>query len=117
MRSDALPTLFLLAALPLVMANRPAAFFLAGDSTTAAQSSAGGGWGVGFLKTLTGDAIGADLGYNGATTASFVAGGAWANVIDAVTRNRKRYQPYVTIQVCNLQPNDQQITLRWLIQK
>lgn len=107
MRSDALRYLFLVAVLPLVMAKKPAAFFLAGDSTTAAQSSAGGGWGVGFLKTLTGDAIGTDLGYNGATTVSFVAGGAWANVIDAVTRNKERYQPYVTIQVCNIQLNDQ----------
>ncbi|PCG91466.1 Esterase, SGNH hydrolase-type, subgroup [Penicillium occitanis (nom. inval.)] len=89
------------------MANKPAAFFLAGDSTTAAQSSGGGGWGVGFLKTLTGGAIGTDLGYNGATTASFVAGGAWANVIDAVTRNKERYQPYVTIQFGH---NDQKNT-------
>ena len=101
-------TPLLIVALPLAMANKPAAFFLAGDSTTAAQSSGGGGWGVGFLKTLTGGAIGTDLGYNGATTASFVAGGAWVNVIDAVTRNKERYQPYVTIQVRITQLNDQQ---------
>jgi hypothetical protein len=103
MRPVTLQSFSLVAALPLAMANKPAAFFLAGDSTTAAQSSGGGGWGVGFLKTLTGDAIGTDLGYNGATTASFVAGGAWANVIDAVTRNKERFQPYVTIQVSSTQ--------------
>lgn len=78
---------------------KPAAFFLAGDSTTAAQSSGGGGWGVGFLKTLTAGAIGADFGYNGDTTATFVSGGAWANVIEAVTRSSSSYEAYVTIQV------------------
>ncbi|KAF4630277.1 hypothetical protein G7Y89_g7868 [Cudoniella acicularis] len=97
--------------------NKPAAFYLAGDSTTAAQSAGGGGtlalppsfllrkhpnlkpgWGVGFLKTLVNGAIGTDLGYNGATTESFVAGGAWANVIDAVNRAKVDYTPYVTIQ-------------------
>lgn len=78
---------------------KPAAFYLAGDSTTAAQSDAGGGWGVGFLKTIRNEAIGTDLGYNGATTVSFVSGGAWANVIDAVNRSKLRYDPYVTIQV------------------
>lgn len=45
-------------------------------------------------------AIGTDLGYNGATTVSYVAGGQWANVIDAVGRaNKTGYTPYVTIQV------------------
>ncbi|OKL55515.1 hypothetical protein UA08_09201 [Talaromyces atroroseus] len=80
------------------MARKPAAFYLAGDSTTAAQSSDGGGWGVGFLKTLARGAIGTDLGYNGDTTASFVSGGAWANVIDAVSRSKAEFEPYVTIQ-------------------
>lgn len=78
---------------------KPAAFYLAGDSTTAAQSDEGGGWGVGFLKTLQNKAIGTDLGYNGATTVSFVYGGAWANVIDAVNRSKESFNPYVTIQV------------------
>jgi hypothetical protein len=78
---------------------RLAAFYLAGDSTTAAQSDEGGGWGVGFLKTLQNGAIGTDLGYNGATTVSFVYGGAWANVIDAVNRSKEAFDPYVTIQV------------------
>ncbi|KAH8807647.1 SGNH hydrolase-type esterase domain-containing protein [Xylogone sp. PMI_703] len=85
----------------------PPAFYLAGDSTTAAQSDAGGGWGVGFLKTLTNKAIGTDLGYNGATTVSFVHGGAWANVIDAVTRSKGSYDPYVTIQFGH---NDQKVS-------
>lgn len=79
-------------------AKKPAAFYLAGDSTTAAQSNGGGGWGVGFLKTLTNGAIGTDLGYNGDTTVSYVGGGDWANVIDAVTRAKADYTPYVTIQ-------------------
>lgn len=82
--------------------TKPVAFYLAGDSTTAAQSDEGGGWGVGFLKTLTNGGIGTDLGYNGATTVSFVYGGAWANVIDAVNRSKEAYDPYVTIQVCTL---------------
>ncbi|KAJ5758496.1 SGNH hydrolase [Penicillium odoratum] len=93
-------------ALP-ALATKPAAFYLAGDSTTAAQSSDGGGWGVGFLKTLAHGAIGTDLGYNGDTTASFVSGGAWANVIDVVTRSVSHFQPYVTIQFGH---NDQKTT-------
>lgn len=92
----------LLATVSPTMATKPAAFYLAGDSTTAAQSDAGGGWGVGFLKTLAHGAIGVDLGYNGDTTVSFVHGGAWANVIDAVTRSKASFQPYVTIQVSRI---------------
>lgn len=86
-------------AIPTVRSQKTPAFFLAGDSTTAAQNPAGGGWGVGFLKTLTNRAIGVDLGYDGDTTASFVEQGAWANVIDAVTRTKEYYDTYVTIQV------------------
>ncbi|RAK81566.1 SGNH hydrolase [Aspergillus fijiensis CBS 313.89] len=105
-------TLALLASVAPALATKPAAFYLAGDSTTAAQSSGGGGWGVGFLATLTDGAIGTDLGYNGDTTASFVAGGAWANVIDAVTRSKVSYQPYVTIQFGhNDQKNTSGVTL------
>ncbi|PMD17793.1 carbohydrate esterase family 12 protein [Hyaloscypha hepaticicola] len=48
--------------------KRPAAFYLAGDSTTAVQSSGGG------------------------------AGGDWAKVIDAVKNSISAYTPYVTIQ-------------------
>tara|TARA_R110002060_G_scaffold28552_4_gene38663 strand:- start:268 stop:645 length:378 start_codon:yes stop_codon:yes gene_type:complete len=75
---------------------KPPAFFLAGDSTTAS----GGGWGNGFLTTLTGGAIGTNFGHNGATTESFVSGGDWANVIAAVKKKKGAYSPYVTIQVC-----------------
>jgi hypothetical protein len=82
--------------------TKPVAFYLAGDSTTAAQSDEGGGWGVGFLKTIQNGAIGTDLGYNGATTVSFVYGGAWANVIDAVNRSKEAFDPYVTIQVSRM---------------
>lgn len=78
---------------------KPAAFYLAGDSTTATQTLNGGGWGAGFLKSLRNGAIGVNMGYNGATTESFVEGGAWANVIDAVSRSREMFSPYVTIQV------------------
>ncbi|CZR65678.1 related to acetylesterase [Phialocephala subalpina] len=87
--------------------KKPAAFFLAGDSTTAAQSNSGGGWGIGFLKTLVNGAIGTDLGYNGATTVSYVAGGAWADVIDSVSRSKASFTPYVTIQFGH---NDQKPT-------
>ncbi|KAJ6008388.1 SGNH hydrolase [Penicillium herquei] len=99
-------TVFLATVSP-TLAAKPAAFYLAGDSTTAAQSSGGGGWGVGFLETLANGAIGVDLGYNGDTTATFVSGGAWANVIDAVTRSKASFQPYVTIQFGH---NDQKST-------
>jgi lysophospholipase L1-like esterase len=82
---------------------KPAAFFLAGDSTTAVQllsnDSKGGGWGTGFIKTLTNGAIGKNFGHNGATTASFVAGGDWAHVINAVKAAKDNYTSYVTIQV------------------
>ena len=54
---------------------------------------------MGFLKTLTDGAIGTDAGYDGDTTVSFVASGAWENIIDAVNRTKEYYEPYVTIQV------------------
>ncbi len=102
--------------------KKPAAFYLAGDSTTAVQSSGGGGkshtrlwpyvfntgpvkkltnsgWGTGFLKTLTNGANGSNFGHDGATTVSFVVGGDWARVIDAVKKSLSAYTPYVTIQV------------------
>ncbi|KAH6678733.1 carbohydrate esterase family 12 protein [Halenospora varia] len=78
--------------------KKPAAFYLAGDSTTAAQSAGGGGWGIGFLKTLVNGAIGTDFGHNGATTVSFVAGADWPSVLDAVSRSKADFVPYVTIQ-------------------
>lgn len=79
--------------------KRAPAIYLAGDSTTSSQSRYGGGWGPGFLDCLGGGAIGANLAYNGATTESFVGGGAWANVIDAVRRSAPTYQTYAMIQV------------------
>ncbi|PYH76789.1 SGNH hydrolase [Aspergillus uvarum CBS 121591] len=80
-------TLALLTCVAPGMAAKPAAFYLAGDSTTAAQSFRGGRWGVGFLATLTDGAIGTDLG-------------------------KISYQPYVTIQFGhNDQKNTSGVTL------
>lgn len=63
-----LPFIFATAnALPQARADKPAAFFLAGDSTTAVQSTGGGGWGNGFLNTtLKNGATGKNYGHNGA---------------------------------------------------
>jgi hypothetical protein len=77
----------------------PPAFFLAGDSTTAAQSCCGGGWGNGFLSTLQNGALGSNFGHNGATTASFVQDGDWGDVLESVSRYSKFSTPYVTIAV------------------
>jgi lysophospholipase L1-like esterase len=82
---------------------KPAAFFLAGDSTTAVN----GGWGDGFLATLRNSAIGQNRGHSGATTASFVAGGDWGKVLNLVKSNKANYDCYVTIQFGH---NDQVIT-------
>ena len=76
----------------------PPAFFLAGDSTTAVQSSGGGGWGNGFLSFLESPAWGENLGHNGATTVSFVEGGDWDTVLGLVADNRDEFDTYVTIQ-------------------
>lgn len=76
----------------------PPAFFLAGDSTTAIQSSNGGGWGVGFLSILESPAWGIDYGQNGATTVSFVAGGNWSDVINSVQNSTADYDVFVSIQ-------------------
>ncbi|KAF2444488.1 carbohydrate esterase family 12 protein [Karstenula rhodostoma CBS 690.94] len=78
--------------------DKPAAFFLAGDSTTAVQSTGGGGWGNGFLATLQSPAYGANKGHNGATTVSFVKGGDWATVLNLVKNATDAYNVYVTIQ-------------------
>lgn len=78
---------------------KPAAFFLAGDSTTAVQSTGGGGWGDGFLNTtLQKGATGKNFGHNGATTVSFRAGGDWTAVLSAAKAALPNYTPYVTIQ-------------------
>ncbi|KAJ2904297.1 hypothetical protein MKZ38_008356 [Zalerion maritima] len=78
--------------------NKPPAFFLAGDSTTAVQSEGGGGWGDGFLSFLIPTAWGTNCGHNGATTVSFVEGGDWATVIGEVEDNKDEYDCWVTIQ-------------------
>lgn len=57
------------------------------------------GWGDGFLATLVNRSIGTNFAHSGATTASFVAGGYWAKVLNAVKENKSMYHPYVTIQV------------------
>lgn len=79
---------------------KPAAFFLAGDSTTAPQSSDGGGWGNGFLSFLIPPAWGVNFGHDGATTVSFVEGSApnWANITSELQANNERYDCWVTIQ-------------------
>jgi len=79
--------------------RKPPAFFLAGDSTTAVQSTDGGGWGNGFLSFLRNGAGGVNYGHNGATTVSFVAGGDWAAVIGRVVESKSDFDVYVTIQV------------------
>ncbi|KAF7555890.1 hypothetical protein G7Z17_g1825 [Cylindrodendrum hubeiense] len=79
-------------------ATKPPAFILAGDSTTAVQSTGGGGWGNGFLSFLRQSAWGVNLGHNGATTVSFVSGGDWDNVKKYVSDNVGDFNVYVTIQ-------------------
>ncbi|KAI1505825.1 GDSL-like Lipase/Acylhydrolase [Biscogniauxia marginata] len=101
------------AASPLVACEeKPPAFFLAGDSTTAVQSEGGGGWGNGFLSFLKDPAWGVNLGHNGATTVSFVEGGDWANVTKLVEDNKDAFETYVTIQFGhNDQKPDKNISL------
>ncbi|KAJ5319744.1 hypothetical protein N7508_000027 [Penicillium antarcticum] len=88
-------------------------FILAGDSTTAIQSSNGGGWGDGFLNTtLFQGATGTNFGHNGATTVSFRAGGDWENVLETVRQVQDEYMPFVTIQFGhNDQKSDVNISL------
>jgi len=83
-----------------INASGPAAFLLAGDSTTAVQNAGltGGGWGDGFLATLRNGAGGINYGHNGATTVSFVSGGDWAKVVASVAKYKTAYTPFVTIQ-------------------
>ncbi|KAK1966922.1 GDSL-like Lipase/Acylhydrolase [Colletotrichum sublineola] len=77
---------------------KPPAFFLAGDSTTAAQSEGGGGWGSGLLGFLKAPAFGTNYGSNGATTVNYVTFGHWDMVKDAVKANTANFDVYVTIQ-------------------
>ncbi|KAF2758850.1 lipolytic protein-like protein G-D-S-L family [Pseudovirgaria hyperparasitica] len=82
----------------------PPYWLLAGDSTTAPK----GGWGDGFLSTtLSNGAAGKNYGHSGATTASFRAGGDWANVLSSIKSQKASYQVYVTIQFGH---NDQKST-------
>lgn len=94
---------FLAAAFPSVLqsrqdADKPAAFFLAGDSTTVTV----GGWGGGFLNTtLVNGAWGTNFASSGTTTVSFRGEGHWNDTIEAVknvTANGD-YTAWVTIQV------------------
>ncbi|KAI1426667.1 SGNH hydrolase-type esterase domain-containing protein [Xylaria sp. FL1777] len=73
--------------------GKPPAFFLAGDSTTAVD----GGWGNGLLAPLIQPAWGINFGLSGATTASFVAQGRWANLTAYVKEYAATYDCYVTI--------------------
>ncbi|KAI1653521.1 carbohydrate esterase family 12 protein [Daldinia decipiens] len=83
--------------------SKPAAFFLAGDSTTAVD----GGWGDGLLAALKSPAWGVNIGKSGATTASFSAGGYWANITKHLQDNVDKYDCYVTISFGH---NDQKST-------
>lgn len=68
------------------MSLKPPFFLLAGDSTTATQSSNGGGWGDGSInKTLFQGTKGRNFGHNGATTVSYRAGGDWFDVLETAT--------------------------------
>ena len=89
-------------------ATKPPFFLLAGDSTTANQSSNGGGWGAGFLNfTLKSPASGINYGHNGATTVSFRNGGDWDTVLSQVDSHKDDYEVFVTIQFGH---NDQKST-------
>ncbi|KAI0148336.1 carbohydrate esterase family 12 protein [Hypoxylon sp. NC0597] len=83
--------------------SKPAAFFLAGDSTTAVD----GGWGNGLLAPLKSPAWGVNIGKSGATTASYSAGGYWANITKHLRDNVAKYDSYVTISFGH---NDQKST-------
>ncbi|KAI2773968.1 carbohydrate esterase family 12 protein [Daldinia loculata] len=94
----------LVAGYPLAeYSSKPAAFFLAGDSTTAVD----GGWGDGLLAAVKSPAWGVNIGKSGATTASFSAGGYWANVTKHLQDNVGKYDCYVTISFGH---NDQKST-------
>lgn len=81
-----------------IAAGKIPAFYLAGDSTTATQSSGGGGWGDGFLSLLTNGATGKNYGHNGATTVSFMQSD-WRQVMANVSSESSRRRVFVTIQV------------------
>jgi hypothetical protein len=73
-----------------------AAFFLAGDSTTAFNA----GWGNGFITTIKNGSFGMNYGHSGATTVSYRETGDWAIVLSQVKKSKGLgYDPIVTIQV------------------
>lgn len=86
------------AAAVLTRADKPPAFFLAGDSTTAAN----GGYGDDFLSFLTNEAWGANYAKSGASTVSFKADGNWAALMKMVHENLRDNQVFVTIEVSAL---------------
>jgi hypothetical protein len=94
-------------------AEKPPAFILAGDSTTAIN----GGWGDGFLSTLIGDSTGINIGKSGATTISFVNGGYWENVTDHLTEWVEDYEVFVTISVrsCRIKSGESILTDQLLV--
>jgi hypothetical protein len=105
MRFSASPLgLSLVFAFPLLTtAAKPVYWLLSGDSTTAPK----GGWGDAYLSTtVASGSSGHNYGHSGATTASFRAGGDWANVIKDIGTNKAKYDVYVTIQVRGLQSAD-----------
>lgn len=86
----------LVAAIPSFGKHNEAAFFLAGDSTTAIN----GGWGNGFITTITKGSFGINYAKGGATTVSFRADGLWDKTVSSVSKAKGLgYRPYVTIQV------------------
>jgi lysophospholipase L1-like esterase len=92
-------TPLLISNLPRRKTMKPPIFLLAGDSTTAIQSSGGGGWGDGFLNTtLFNGECETNYGHDGATTVSFRAGGDWDNVLERALNSSSHYDPYITIQ-------------------
>ncbi|PSN64743.1 SGNH hydrolase [Corynespora cassiicola Philippines] len=83
---------------------KPIYWLLAGDSTTAPN----GGWGDAFLSTtVVPGSSGHNYGHGGASTASFRAGGDWANIISDIRSNKDEYDVFVTIQFGH---NDQKNT-------
>jgi hypothetical protein len=83
--------------------DKPPAFFLAGDSTTAVN----GGWGNGLLATLRSPAWGINIGQSGATTVSYQQGGNWTNITTHVEEYAKKFDTYVTVSVSSSWGNKQ----------
>jgi lysophospholipase L1-like esterase len=102
-----LSTLQTTLALPLLSSDpsKPPFFILVGDSTTAplqawkdGKPPGGGGWGDGFLATLSPPAGGVNLGHNGQTTVSYRQKGFWTEVVREVEKRRGGNEVFVTVQ-------------------